>query len=99
MGRQQLTCGAVTGAIMVIGAAQGAVGAMDTPAREKTYAMVKDLCASFSRANGSTSCADLLKVDLNTPEGKKKFADEDMGNGKCALYVRQAAEYLEGRLF
>jgi C_GCAxxG_C_C family probable redox protein len=99
MGRLQLTCGAVTGAIMLIGAARGMGGELDESAKEKTYALVKQLCADFAKAKGSLCCADLLGLDLNTPEGQKRFAEENMHGLKCSGYVREGAELVEKLLF
>jgi C_GCAxxG_C_C family probable redox protein len=99
MGRLQLTCGAVTGAIMLIGAARGMGGAFDEPPREKIYALVKQLCAEFAETAGSLCCADLLGLDLNTPEGNKRFAEEKMHELKCAGYVREGARLVEELLF
>ena len=43
IGRMGRTCGAVTGAVMVIGLKHGQVNLVDAESREKTYTSVKEL--------------------------------------------------------
>lgn len=89
------TCGAVTGALMVIGMKYGKSKADDNEARDTTYALAKDFQAAFSNARGSIMCRDLLGFDLSTPEGyeaaKKNLAFIKI----CPGLVRNAVEILE----
>ena len=68
MGRQQETCGALSGAIMLIGLKYGKVLPDDNTAKEKTYTLVYELAERFREKHGSTLCRDLLGVDLLTGE-------------------------------
>ncbi|MFZ4394993.1 MAG: C-GCAxxG-C-C family protein [Kiritimatiellia bacterium] len=70
MGRMAQTCGAVTGAYMVVGLKYGAATG-DREAKEKTYRLVRECAAQFRAKNGSLACKDLLDETLdrwgNTP--------------------------------
>jgi C_GCAxxG_C_C family probable redox protein len=67
MGRLQRTCGAVTGAIMLLGLRYGADGGAD--AKKRCYEKVRELVAGFEARHGSSECRTLLGFDLGTPEG------------------------------
>jgi len=69
------TCGAVTGAMMVLGMRYGGT----TPGREvkeRVYAKIRELAARFKARNASLLCRDLLDCDISTPEGCEAAARE-----------------------
>jgi C_GCAxxG_C_C family probable redox protein len=85
-------CGAVTGALMVIGLAHGATAAEDQASREKTYAVTKELLRSFQERHGSMVCRELLGVDIGTPEGRESAMRKGLFRTRCPAFVRDAAE-------
>ena len=89
MGRQQETCGALSGAIMLIGLKYGKVLPEDAGAKEKTYALVYELAKRFREKHGSTLCRDLLGVELLT--GEKEEISSKVKN-VCPVLVRSATE-------
>jgi C_GCAxxG_C_C family probable redox protein len=101
MGRIQSVCGAVTGAFMAIGFRFGMTKEGDSAAKEKTYGLVKRFADEFRKVHGSILCSDILGCDLNTPEGKKYYKDNNLTE-KCAQCVGDAAglltKYLSGAL-
>ena len=68
MARMGGTCGAVTGAFMVIGLKHGRVSATDEQAKEKTYEIVREFVERFTSRNGSMVCRELLGYDLRDVE-------------------------------
>jgi C_GCAxxG_C_C family probable redox protein len=89
------TCGAVTGALMVIGLKYGKSKADENEARDKTYDLAKQFQARFSDSKGSIMCRELLGYDLSTPEGYEQ-AKENLAFIKiCPGLVRDAVEILE----
>jgi C_GCAxxG_C_C family probable redox protein len=88
------TCGAVTGAYMVLGLGYGATAPQDRSARFKTYDAVKEFSRRFQARCGSTVCKDLLGFDIGTPEGLKLAAERDVHQAVCPRFVRAAAEIL-----
>jgi len=95
MGRMCETCGAVTGAFMVIGLKYGKVKVEDEPAKEKAYALVREFAGEFKAKNGSIVCRELLGCDMSTPEGMKFAKEHRLHSTICPKLVRDAAEILD----
>jgi C_GCAxxG_C_C family probable redox protein len=85
-------CGAVGGALLVIGLAHGATAAEDRASREKTYAATRELFARFQGRNGSILCRELLGVDIGTPEGRESAMRNGLFRTRCPAFVRDAAD-------
>ena len=88
-------CGAVTGAIMVIGLKYGKTQADDDAATEKTRTLVRQFIHEFSHKNGSVNCTDLLGYDMSDPKGYAAAKDSGIFMIRCPLLVRDAADILE----
>jgi C_GCAxxG_C_C family probable redox protein len=95
MGRLGETCGAVTGAYLLIGLKYGKVHQDDNNAKEVTYATVREFSKRFIERNGSTNCKELLGVDLLT--GDKSVASERVRQ-ICPKMIKDAAEIIEEML-
>ena len=89
------TCGAVTGALMVIGLKYGCTRPDDNDAKTKTIETGRKFLEKFKQRNGSLACRTLLGCDLSTPEGMKKATDEKLFSTVCPKFVRAAAEILD----
>ncbi len=96
MARTGQTCGAVVGALMVIGLAHGAAAAGDHAGREKSYAVTRDLLARFRERHGTLSCRELLGVDIGTPAGREQALRDGLFRTRCPAFVRNAAEIVAG---
>ena len=88
-------CGAVSGAIMVIGLKYGKTEAGDDAATEKTRALVRKFIHEFTEKNGSVNCTELLGYNLSDPEEFAKARDSKLFVTKCPALVRDAADILE----
>jgi C_GCAxxG_C_C family probable redox protein len=97
MGRMGHTCGAVTGAYMVIGLKYGKVHEDDDEAqtKEKAYALVREFAARFAARHGTITCNELLECDVSTPEGHHQAAEKGLFKTRCPQFVQDAAEILE----
>lgn len=95
MGKQQETCGAVTGAIMVLGILKGEKVNNNDELKSQTYASVKELTRDFVAEYQTTQCRDLIGCDLNTPEGSEKFKEEKIMETVCAGCVGRAVQIVE----
>jgi C_GCAxxG_C_C family probable redox protein len=98
MGRLGEVCGAVTGAIMVLGLKYGKVRTEDDAAREEAYQRVQEFAQQFRARHGALRCRDLLGCDLSTPEGRREAHDRGITATLCPQLVRDAAEIAEGLL-
>ena len=95
MGRMGKTCGAVTGAFMVLGLKYGSADATDNDKKEKTYALVREFANQFSLRNGHIGCNELLGHDISTPDGRKEAQEKGLFSTLCPKLVRDAAEIVE----
>ena len=94
IGRMGKTCGALSGAIIVLGLKFGAVDPKDKSAKMKTYQKVALAAERFKLRCGSLECRELLGFDLSKPEGAAR-AQQPGAFDKCADFVHDAAEILE----
>jgi C_GCAxxG_C_C family probable redox protein len=97
MGRLAETCGAVTGAFMVLGFKFGSAMA-DRQAKETVYGLVREFAKRFNAIHGSVLCRDVLGCNLNTPEGLALAQEKKLSSTVCPPYVETAAEILEEML-
>ncbi len=92
------TCGAVSGAFMVIGLHAGRIERDPLMNKECAYAMVEEFVDGFTARHGSIRCRDLLGYDLSNPEDYARVKAEDIIGQRCPGFVRSAAEVLESVL-
>jgi C_GCAxxG_C_C family probable redox protein len=95
IGRLGLTCGAVTGACMVLGLRHGHEAAAGAEGRSMLYGRVQDFTCRFRDRFGELECAALTGCDLTTPEGQQSFTDRGLLTNLCARLVAGAVEILE----
>ena len=82
-------CGAVSGAIMVIGLKYGNDHDQNQQSKMKCYEKTKEFINIFTEYNGSIVCRDLLKCDISTEEGMIKAQKENLFQTLCvdAVYL------------
>ena len=95
MGRMAKTCGAVTGAFMVIGLKYGQIQSDNKTAKEKTYTLVRECADLFTKEHGSIECRELLACDINTPQGFKDANEKGLFKTICPKYVESVVKILE----
>jgi C_GCAxxG_C_C family probable redox protein len=95
MGRLAATCGAVTGAFMVLGLKYGMVDAANQDAKEKTYALVQEFARQFKARCGALDCRDLLGCDLSAPGGLQIAREKQLFDTRCPLLIQAATEILD----
>lgn len=94
MGHLGKTCGAVTGALLVIGLAHGSSDP-SSAAREHGYELVREFTRRFVERNGSTECRELLGCDIGTPEGHREANERNLFEEVCEKLVRNTVEIVE----
>lgn len=92
MGRQGYVCGALAGGIMAIGLKYGRDKGSDVPARDKSYATVRELFKKFREEFGNIDCRKLTDCDLTTPEGIEKLSL--IRQRTCAKYIARTVELI-----
>jgi C_GCAxxG_C_C family probable redox protein len=88
-------CGAVSGAIMVIGLKYGKTKMGDNAATENTRALTRQFIQEFAANNGSVNCTELLGYNLSKVDEYEAAGRENLFKTKCPEYVRDAAAILE----
>ena len=95
IGRMGKTCGAVTGAVMVIGLKHGQADVTDEESRKETHELVKKLIDRFNVLHGSIECRELIGYDLSDPAEHKLARKNKVFETKCRSFVYDAARILE----
>ena len=95
MGRMAGTCGAVTGAFMVIGLVHSMTRKGDLQQKEVSYGYIRTFAEKFRERNKTLVCRELMGVDVSTPEGFAEAKLKNIARTVCPKYVRDAAEILE----
>lgn len=88
-------CGAVTGALLVIGLKYGKTADTDQQADKETFQRVAGFFKMFKARHEHLKCSQLLGVDMGSPEGVKEAEKLGLFTKRCPAYVRSAAEILD----
>ncbi|MDZ4132795.1 MAG: C-GCAxxG-C-C family protein, partial [Dethiobacteria bacterium] len=95
MARRQEVCGAVSGAILVLGLIYGRGVNDGKDKHEYTYLKVKELIEKFEAQHGNVNCKNLLDgCDLNTAAGQNHFKSKNLIE-QCYGYVDSVVKILE----
>lgn len=95
IGRTGRTCGAVTGAVMVIGLKHGQANVDDEESRQETHTLVKRFIDKFTVLHGSTECRELIGYDLSDSGQLESARESGVFENKCPGFVYDAARILE----
>jgi C_GCAxxG_C_C family probable redox protein len=96
MGRQQYTCGAVTGALMAIGLKYGKGRNDDESRKKETYEKALEFLTEFKKIHGSVNCRELLRgLNMNNPDDFKKIKEANLFETLCGQYVEDAVAITE----
>jgi C_GCAxxG_C_C family probable redox protein len=89
------TCGAVTGALMIIGLKHARLNGSSLFSKDRTEEIAREFVERFKARNETTECRELLGCDVSTREGLKSAQQEKHFKKRCPKFVRDAAEILE----
>ncbi|HQH40920.1 MAG TPA: C-GCAxxG-C-C family protein [Bacteroidales bacterium] len=96
MGRKQYTCGAVTGALMVLGLIYGKGINEGEEKKKHTYQKARLFIEEFEREYGSVSCRNLLQgLDMSNPDDMNKIKQLGLFEKLCEQYVSTAVRLTE----
>jgi C_GCAxxG_C_C family probable redox protein len=88
-------CGAVSGALMVLGLKYGHCHADNQEEKAKAYSLAVEFNKRFRNKNDSIVCRDLLGYDLSVPEEMAVIREKNLFKTVCPKMVTDAAEILE----
>lgn len=89
------TCGAVTGAYMVLGLKFGTEESGRSDGRKDVYRAVVEFTRKFEERNGTTDCRDLLGCDISTAEGSQIAKEKKLFTTVCPRFVKDVSELLD----
>jgi C_GCAxxG_C_C family probable redox protein len=98
MGGMQKTCGAVTGAYMVIGACIGSREMEMTAKKKEIRALIREFTARFEHLHGSVECMPLLDCDFRVEGEHQRFVGT-LRFERCPRFVDDAVEILRSLLY
>ena len=88
-------CGAVSGALLVIGLKHGQADSTDADAKQKCNAEAEAFHRRFRTVNGSIVCRDLLECDIMTADGREAAVLKGLFKTKCTGFVVSAIQILQ----
>lgn len=93
--RRGAVCGAVTGALMVLGFLYGQKSAGDTEGRQASNKVNDRMMELFKEKCGSYSCNDLLGCDITTEDGRTYCRNNNLFTDFCPRMVAVAVDIVE----
>jgi len=88
------TCGAVTGAYMVIGMKHGHA-VSDPDKKANTKLQIQKFNQKFKNVHGSLICKELTGYDISTPEGSVAANEKAVFKTLCPKFIKTACHILE----
>jgi len=88
------TCGAVTGAYMVIGMKHGH-SSSNPDEKANTKMFVKKFNEKFIAEHGSLICKKLTGFDISTPEGGTAASAAGIFETRCPAFIKTSCKILE----
>lgn len=92
------TCGALTGALMIIGLKYGNTSPTDIDAKTRTRDKTRELIEMFRNAHGSCLCNDLIGFDRSGMSPVEIAAMLPQIHATCSKYVETIVSFLEEEL-
>jgi C_GCAxxG_C_C family probable redox protein len=92
------TCGAVTGAFMVLGLKYGRMKVDSMQGKVATNGLILEFTKRFKAKNGSINCRQLMGCDISTMDGRKEASEKGLRRKRCAVLIADTAEILDDLL-
>jgi C_GCAxxG_C_C family probable redox protein len=86
------TCGAATGAVLILGLAFD--GNDDAESRKRVTEAIESFYASFLERVGATDCPAILGCDFRSPDGREFVDVHGLREARCLPAVQAAAQIL-----
>ena len=95
MGRLQETCGAVTGAFMILGTHTCNKLSDSKQRKEVTYAGIQEFSEKFKAIHGTMNCKSLINCDLRTEEGHRYLKEHNLSETVCEKCIIDSIRIIE----
>lgn len=87
--RQGEVCGAVIGALMILGVEFGYIKPQD---RDATYAVSQEFIRRFKECHTTILCRELIGYNLSIPGELERVNESGVCEEKCPVFVKNAVE-------
>ncbi len=87
-------CGAVSGAVMVIGLKHGNEKSENVESKLLCHKKTAEFTKKFKGKNGSIVCRDLLQCDISTEDGMNNAKNQNLFQTLCVDMVASAIDLL-----
>lgn len=98
MGQMQETCGAVTGAFMVLGYDSYGKQTGDQAQKNSAYSRVQEFSMRFKKIRGTTDCKKLLNIDLSSANGQLLMQEHNLREFVCKNCIKDAVQIIDEML-
>ncbi len=88
-------CGAVSGALMVLGLLYGHSESDDLETKANSYKMAEEYMNRFIDKNGTVVCRELLGYDLSKPAEHEEIMKKNLFRTFCPEMIRSAVSILD----
>ncbi|MDR1535937.1 MAG: C-GCAxxG-C-C family protein [Planctomycetota bacterium] len=88
-------CGAISGAVLVIGLASGQARMEDRAAKKNCYAKTSEFMGRLKAGNQPLTCRQILGCDISNREGHERAIKAGLFKTKCVDMVRKIGGLLE----
>lgn len=95
IGGRGYTCGAVTGALMVLGLQYGRTTVEDEAARNTTYAKIDTFEKLFRDRFAEIECSKLIGCDMGNPAERAAAKEAGLLKERCPEFVEESARIVE----
>lgn len=88
-------CGAVSGAVLVVGLKYGQYIAGDMESKANCAKKTREVIDAFKAQNGCLVCRDLLGCDTSTSEGQDYFKNNNLSKKICIGLIESSVTILD----
>ncbi|HHW22984.1 MAG TPA: C_GCAxxG_C_C family protein [Clostridiaceae bacterium] len=88
-------CGAVSGALMVLGSIYGPSDKNEVHKKALTNSLANEFAKRFKIINGTINCSELLNYDLSNDAQVAAAKQADIFRQKCPKFIKDAVTILE----
>jgi C_GCAxxG_C_C family probable redox protein len=92
------TCGALTGAMMVVGLKHGSTKVTDLDAKKLSREKTRQLIETFEKVHGTSNCNELVGFNRSNMSGAELMAKLPHFHSICPKYLETVVSFLEEEL-
>lgn len=89
------SCGALVGALLVVGLKYGTANADDSEQRALCDEKAREVSAKFKEMHEHITCRELLGIDTSVGDNRSKAKEMGLFNDICPAIIKNVVEFLE----